>query len=381
MSEAATTPDPWDEETPTEQTAPADVASEGSSGSDGVNTPADSAEAEKEPPKPTKKAAAKKTATVPKAGLDAEADRPKPTPPPVQPSTSAAAVSGLGSTLADLTTYVIALLWGPEGTGKTTSALRMTEIPEAKANGLKVMLIDVEGGAKVRALKQQGVDVSRIEVWPRPEDGGPSAISFEGLYDLALELRKRSQEYVGWVWDSGSEMTKRLLDQVTAEARAKDERIGKERGRFQINLEDHGVASSMLRELLRMYRDLPMHGVITALERRDTDNDTGRVKYGPAMAPAMANDAAGLVDIVMFMEIEEVNGTEVRTGKTTPTRIRRAKDRFGVLPKKMPDPFMDRIVAYVNDELSRETDPVLAEIRKLAKPEATAEGDTKKENA
>lgn len=353
----STTTDPWaEEEQQTAAPVPPDggkEATKASEGKAGADAPAETGEAAKPATKPAKKAAAA-----------------KPAPPKTTHAT-------LGASLADMATYVTLLYWGPEGTGKTTGALRMTELPEAKATGKKVMLIDAEAGAKVKALRQRGVDVSRVEVWPRPEDGGPGALSFEGLYDLASELRERSEEFIGWVWDSGGEITKRLLDQVTAEAREKDERLGKARGRFQINLEDHGVASAMLRELLRHYRDLPMHGVITALERRDTDNDTGRVKYGPAMAPAMANDAAGLVDIVMFMEIEEVGGEPVRVGKTTPTRIRRAKDRFGVLPPKLPDPYFDRVVAYVEGELTAENDPVRARIRELAQAASAA---NKKEN-
>lgn len=357
MSETTTT-DPWaEDEAPDQATETTEKPAEETAGADA-------------PPEGDK---ATKTATKPAKKAAATSAQPGPPPAKTEPAKPEPHAS-LGATLGDMTTFVTCLEWGPEGTGKTTSALRMTQIPEAIEKNLRVMLIDAEGGAKVQALRQRGVDVSRVEVWPRPEDGGPGALSFEGLFDLAEELAKRHEEFIGWVWDSGGEITKRLLDQVTADAREKDERLGKARGRFQVNLEDHGVASSMLRELLRKYRDLPMHGVITALERRDTDNDTGRVRYGPAMSPAMANDTAGLVDVVMFMEIEEVNGESVRTGKTTPTRIRRAKDRFGVLPAKMPDPYMDRIVAYVNGDLTRDNDPVRARIKELAQAAAAANG-------
>jgi hypothetical protein len=367
MSEAPTT-DPWTEdEVPAKQaeTAPdaagVEAVSTAAKETAGADAPPEGGGTAKAATKPAKKAAAP-------AAKTAEAKpAPKPGPRPT-----------LGATLADQVTYVTVLVYGPEGTGKTTDALRMTQLCVDEHKDKRVLLIDAEAGAKIQALRQRGVDVSKIEVWPPPSEGGPGAITFESMYDLADELKARHEEYIGWVWDSGGEITKRLLDLVTAEAREKDERIGKARGRFQINLEDHGVASSMLRELLRKYRDLPMHGVITALERRDTDNDTGRVKYGPAMSPAMANDTAGLVDVVMYKEVEEVNGTEVRAGKTVPTRIRRAKDRFGVLPGKMPDPFFDRIVAYVNGELTPENDPVRARVKALA--DAAKSADNKKEN-
>lgn len=332
----------------------------------------------KEAPKPAEEAspAPAKKATAAKAAAPAAAAKKTTAAPKAAAPTEHVA---LGATLADMAVYVTSLYWGPEGTGKTTAALRMVTLHDTK----RVILIDAEAGAKVRALKQRGVDVSRIEVWPRPEDGGPGAVTFEGLYDLADQLALHADEYIGWVWDSGTEITKRILDQVTSEARAKDERLGKARGRFQINLEDHGVASAMLRELLRKFRDLPMHGAITALERRDQDEDTGRVKYGPAMAPAMANDAAGLVDVVIDCVTDQLGDHVIRSGVTVPTKIRRAKDRFGVLPAKMADPYFDRVVGYVTGDLTPENDPVRARVLEIAasvnKPAAPAAEPEKKE--
>lgn len=292
-----------------------------------------------------------------------------------EPQATRRLVGGLGATLSEQTTKVSMLLYGPEGTSKTTSALRMSTLcgPDQR-----ILLIDAEGGAKVEALRQRGVDLTKIEVWPSPEAGGPSALTFEGLEALANELadlfRSGDTTYVGGIWDSGTEITRRLLDQVTETARQKDARLGKERGRFQINLEDHGVASSMLRDLLRRYRDLPWHFAITALERRDIDQDTGKVKYGPAMSPAMANDCAGLVDIVGYTMVDQVGPeeTDVYSARFTPLERRRAKDRFGMLPGKMADPFFDRIVAYVNGDLTRENDPVQQRVRELAR--AATEG-------
>lgn len=268
----------------------------------------------------------------------------------------------LGATLSEQTTYLSVCLYGPEGTGKTTDALRLTRLCE---DDQRVMLVDAEGGAKVEALRQRGVDVSKVEVWPKPTDGGATAITYDGLEDLAEGLLKESEKYVGCVWDSGGEITRLILDQAVAEAKAREEAKGKQRARFQVNLDDHGVASAALRMLLRKYRNLPMHFVITALERRDIDEDTGKVRYGPAMSPAMANDTCGLVDVVGFTMVEDIGGEEIRSARFVPRERRRAKDRFGLLPAKLADPFLDRIVAYITGDLSKGNDPVQAHIREL----------------
>lgn len=371
--------DPWAEPEAPADESPAEKPAEKESGD-----PPDDKPPEDKPEEAPK--TAKKASPAPSEGKDG----PKPGPPakkaatakktaqspPAKKAAAAPAESKpakprkLGSSLEDQVTYVTELVWGPEGTGKTTDGLRMTELASGKKQ--RVLLIDAEAGAKKQALKQRGVDVSRVDVWPTEEDGGPGALTFEGMFDLADDLREQAEFYIGWMWDSGTEITKRLLDNVTADARVKDAQLGKARGRFQVNLEDHGVASAMLRELLRKFRDLPMHGVITALERRDVDNDTGRVKYGPAMAPAMANDAAGLVDLVIYKTVDQLGDRSIRSGHSVPTTIRRAKDRYGVLPPKLADPYFDRIVQYVNGDLTRDSDPVQKEIREYAQTLAQA---------
>lgn len=361
------TADPWaeDEDTATPESPPAEKPAEKPADpAPGASAPTPDPEPAKEPEKPAEQASSAK--------------------PPAKKAAAAAPgrkVHTMGAKLSDQTTFVHLLVYGPEGTGKTTDVLRMTTMAKP---GQRVFLIDAEAGAKKQALVQRGVDVSKVEVWPTQEDGGPGALTFEGLYSVSEHLAEHADEYVGWVWDSGTEITKRLLDQVTSEARVKADKLGKNRGRFEVFLEDHGVASAMLRELLRRFLDLPMHGGITALERRDQDNDTGKVKYGPAMAPAMANDSAGLVDIVTWKVVETVNGEEVRSARTVPTPIRRAKDRFGVLPSKLADPYFDRIVAYVEGEMTKDNDPVQAHVRELAEAAKAAKAppadDKKKEN-
>lgn len=325
---------------------------------------ADAPKAEAAPPAAKKAApAAKKTASAP-------------------PAAAPAAESSLGglldATMEDQVTVLSLLLYGPEGTGKTTDALRMTKLCSDKQ---RVVLVDAEAGAKIKALSQRGIDVSKIVPWPTKVVDGqrvpdPGKIDYDGFLELLAEIEANPGVVIGVVWDSGTEITKRILDDVVLASTENDRKKGKARAPFQVNLEDHGVASSMLRDLLRRFRDLGVHLVITALERRDTDPDTGKVKYGPAMSPAMANDAAGLVDIVGYTMVEEVGpkATEVRSARFVPIERRRAKDRYGLLPGKLADPYFDRILAYIEGDLTKETDPVQARVRELAT--APAEGDS-----
>lgn len=263
----------------------------------------------------------------------------------------------IGSSLAEQRTVVSMLLWGREGTGKTTAGLRMVNVAPKGA----VVLINAEAGAKKLALERLGIDTSRIEVWP-PEDKGPGYITYETINDeviapIRAALAADPNAYIGIVIDSFSEVARRILEDVVAKAQAKASSLGKTRDKWQTDLQDHGIAASQMRSLLRRFRDLNIHLVITALERRDTDEATAAMTYGPALGPSVGSDTMGLVDLVGFCAVETIGGTEFRTATFTPTLTRRAKDRFGVLPPSLVDPFTDRVVGYISGKINRENDP------------------------
>lgn len=257
----------------------------------------------------------------------------------------------IGSRLGERRDKVTICYYGKEGRGKTTDGLRATLIDEPG----RVLLIDAEAGAKVQALRDRGVDVDLIDTWPETP-AGMTFDSFESmLTDLRAELREDPTAYKAVVVDSFSEIARRFIDEIAEAAREEAARKGKARGRFQVDLADHGTNSQMMRWMLRQLRDLGTHLVVTALERRDQDDD-GLVSYGPAVGPAVASDLAGLVDLVCFCDLEEIGDTTWRIGSFRPQVRRRAKDRFGVLPPKMIDPYFDRVVDYVYGNLTRDTD-------------------------
>ena len=279
----------------------------------------------------------------------------------------------IGTPLTEQKTVVSVLLWGREGTGKTTDALRLVKT-RPKGN---VVVINAEAGAKKIALEQHGIDTSRIEVWP-PEDKGPGYITHdtieaEVINPMREALAADPNSYIGLVVDSFSEVARRILEDVVKTQFEKAVRLGKNRDRWAVTLEDHGIAASQMRSLLRRVRDLNVHLVLTALERRDVDENTSSVSYGPALGPSVGNDTMGLVDLVGYCAVETINGTEFRTATFTPTQTRRAKDRYGLLPPSMVDPFADRIVGYIDGQITRENDKSRA---RLLAAVAADEGNT-----
>lgn len=246
------------------------------------------------------------------------------------------------------------LMYGKEGSGKTTGALQLSQLG-------RIVLINAEGGAKPTPLRARGVVTTNIDTWPK--GGDVDFITFDSIetevfIPLRIALQEDPNSYIGVVIDSFSELSRRLVDKAAAAGREADRVKGKERGQFQIDLDDWGTMTTMMRLILRRFRDLGIHLIITALERRDVDKKTSEVTYGPAVGPAIGGDTMGMVDVVVWTQLEQIgpDAKDFFTGTTRAREQHRAKDRFGVLPTRMIEPSALRVLQYMDGSLTKSTD-------------------------
>ena len=244
--------------------------------------------------------------------------------------------------------------YGKEGAGKTTAAVSM-------ANLGRTLVVNAEGGLKRKPLLDRGINTGNIAVYPPPG----VVLTFEnlqGVYNqIATDLAKDPSSWAGVVFDSATDIYQTILDEVSSARTERIRNTGKEVDEWFVDISDYGTMSKMFRFLLRRFRDLPCHFAVTALERRDVDEDTGTVAYGPAVTPALATDLLGYVDFVLHTRQEDENGpfraATKRRGKY------RAKDRFGVLPAVMVDPSFERIMSYKDGTLTEADDPLQARLQ------------------
>jgi hypothetical protein len=263
--------------------------------------------------------------------------------------------------------YVSVLYYGQEGTTKTTSALRASLLTDCPGN---VLLINAEGGAKKDPLVDMGVDASRVKVWP-PKG---KRVTFDGLerlyYKIADDLDKDVSSWVAVVWDSGTEIVATLLDQVVEHVIAEQREIIEKtngragniklRDRFDNDRDDFRKMSNQVRSLLRKYRYLPCHFIVTALLRVDEEGDrVKRMVYSPAVTPALQSDLLGYVDVVAYCKAtRDKDNKPVYYAQTVPEKNDRAKDRYHRLPAEMVDPSFDRMIEYIRGELTEADDPI-----------------------
>jgi hypothetical protein len=166
--------------------------------------------------------------------------------------------------------------------------------------------------------------------------------------------------------DSGTEVYHALLESLVLRRVDKAERLragGKTvadvmADRFFIDRDDYGVMSEQVRFLIRRFRDLPCHFGMAFLERRDVDSSDGTVRVGPSVTPGLQSDVVGWHDIVGRCTYNQY--ADVYIGTFKPEGVRQGKDRYGVLPRRMVDPTFDRLVGYVEGEITADSDPRMA---------------------
>lgn len=260
---------------------------------------------------------------------------------------------------------LFAIWYGIQGTTKTTSMARVLRYrPEGK-----LLVCNAEAGLKARALRQHGVDTSRIEIWPKPGIR-PTFDALERLVmrvdgEMAQARRDgKPKPYCAIGVDSITELVKLMLDNLKDDSLERERAIAKaarEKGaraprrnplaRFKSERDDYQVVSQQMRNILRRLRYMDLDVLVTALVRRDEDEDTGRTMYGPAAPPALQLDLLGYADVVIRTErrTSDDGKTNEIVGTTLSDETNHGKDRYGVLPTEIPEPGADVILSLIHD--------------------------------
>lgn len=245
------------------------------------------------------------------------------------------------ASLADEAFFANVLYYGKPKSGKTTHAASVAKLG-------RIEYIDAEAGLKNQALVQFGVPTANIH--PNRE------ITMDALDALFWELK--DDPPTALVWDSISESHKKLLALTAQRRYERDIAAGKKVWeQYAIELGDYGVNTNEMRTLSRQFRDLECHTAFVALEKRDQDDKTGIVQYGPDMTAKLAEDILGYVDVICHT-YTIMNGDEQQCwGAFRTFDLHVAGDRFNTLPPRLINPSMDRIIKYLTFEMDIDNDP------------------------
>lgn len=254
--------------------------------------------------------------------------------------------------------FVRICYYGNPGCGKTTAVAHAAKLG-------RVAALLTENGMHSRPLTRLNVPTDQIEPI--------RAVEFkdirEALYRVRVDLHDDADAWSGVVFDSATELARVWLESIVDAKYDKDRKLAEAKGqeydgnRFFVSRDYYGQITQQWQRVLRDLSDLQCHAAFTAHVRRDVDEDDGSVRYGPDLPPAMQANLMGQVSMLIYMKEAGTypDGRTVRIGYSHNSGKFTTKDRLAALPRALAFPTLDRVVSYVDGELTEENDPVQQE--------------------
>lgn len=258
--------------------------------------------------------------------------------------------------LADEDEFLKVLYYGDYGAGKTTSMAFMAKLGVIK-------WVRADKGIRPRRLRALGLDISRIE----PVDNFEPMAMEATITEWRELLEENPRALAGVCLDTATELSSRRIE-VYVDHDWRKARKQAQQARVSIDPLDRYVSGDvrdqyrgMTQELRRMVRplhDLPCHVAIACQMRFEAG------QFTPDLSPAIRGDMIGYAGIVIRLQQEgELDGEPLVVGYPRPDATHVAKDQYGVLPSRLAYPTFDRILAYVQGDLTKEADPMQAKYR------------------
>lgn len=263
--------------------------------------------------------------------------------------------------------FINVLYYGTNGTGKTTDLAYMAHLGP-------VEYIRADRSVRKRPLTQLGVPISNI----RPIDVLDTEAIVKKIHAKGgwrEQLADDPNAFAGIVIDTATELIARRLEaiidaewpKIVATAKRNHEDPDPDK-RYFASRDYYQPITQEMRRITRQLRDLPCHVGISAQIRRDTDENSGHLEIGPAVNPAFSGDLMAYMDFVIRTGADGYwPGTDetIYVGYPRHEGVYAGKDREHVLPSRLVEPTFDRIVAYCNGTLTKETDPRQAQYREV----------------
>lgn len=206
--------------------------------------------------------------------------------------------------------------------------IKITSVGDAvKDVGLKILVYGIAGSGKTVMCATAGVptliisaESGLLSIKDAPDHIKTTQIkTLSDLIEVHSYLANEKHDFQWIALDSISEMGEVVL----AEEKAinKDARAA------------YGELITSMTDIIKKFRDLPLNVVMTAKQKRYTDQDTNRTHYGPDLpGQNLANGLPYLYDEVFAQRVEKNDDGKIyRIVQTGPDIQYIAKDRSGKL--------------------------------------------------
>jgi len=214
------------------------------------------------------------------------------------------------------------LVYGESGAGKTTLAGSADDVPEMR----KVLFLDIEGGTLSLRSRYPNVESVRIKSW-------------DDMQSVYNELYLGSHGYNTLVLDSLTEIQKMSMDEIMRKLVKEHE----DRDADVPGIREWNINIEQTRKFVRLFRDLPVNTIFTALSKVDRNPRNGSTRTKPYLSGKVADEVAGFLDIVVYLYTKEVEGSQKRMLLCGATQDNVAKDRTDKLDQVIIEPNMATI--------------------------------------
>lgn len=209
------------------------------------------------------------------------------------------------------------LVYGPSGNGKTRFGGTVAMVA-------KPLIASAESGllSLKKLMKELKVDFDYVEIK-----------TFDDLREVYDHFGKKDCPHDALVLDSLTEIQQVCMDSIL-----------KEEDREKAQMQDWGTLNTRMTKMVRSFRDLNIHFVVTALASREKDEETQSYIARPLLQGKLQDTVAGYFDEVFYLhavKVKDATGKEEtkRWLQTQGTNKVQAKDRSGELPAECPASF------------------------------------------
>lgn len=228
---------------------------------------------------------------------------------------------------AEAISYLNLLIYGAPGVGKTHFIGTAQDHEETTP----LLILDVEGGTTT-LRKRKDLDVKRIT-------------SIEMLNEVYEMLVSDTEGYYKTVaLDSLTELQQLDMGDILAK---RDETRPDLKGEPP-SMREWGKSADHMRKIVRAFRDLPCHTIMTALEKTDKD-DNGTILIMPSLPGKLAAEVPGFLDIVGYLTTNIEKDETIRQLQTVKTRRVTAKDRTSALDPVTESPSIPLLFERIVD--------------------------------
>ena len=221
------------------------------------------------------------------------------------------------------------LTYGDNGVGKTVFSASAEDCDVCK----DVLFVNVEGGTLSIS------DRTELNVW--------DVKKFSEMKEVLDFLHEEEHTFKTVVIDSITELQLRGLDVIVKDALAAPPRGKPRTDEDEIRIEDYGKNTQQIRRVIRAFRDLPMHVILTAIAV-ETKDEEGVITVSPQMTEKVRNSVMGYMDIVAYMHVKKSNqeGVEklIRSLIFQPYGKFKAKDRSGKMGDYLVEPTIQKMI-------------------------------------